>query len=425
MRSFYHLFLAWLGAVRYSFPSRKLFVIGVTGTKGKSTTIELINAILEAAGKKTALVSTVRYKIAGESHRNTTGMSMPGRFFLQKFLRQAAHAGSKYAILEVTSQGLAQNRHRFIDFDTAVWTNLHPEHIESHGSFAAYRAIKVNFFRYVAEHSRKKNKTFFINEHDLSKRHFFDAVIGRRAGLPAGKQTYFVSREEFIRKELNGGKESIGDWLAADFNLENAAFATMVGYSLGISWPIIQKALAAFTGIPGRMEYVCRTPYAVVVDYAHTPESLEGFYKAIRTDMGAHGNARGKIIAVLGSAGGGRDKWKRPVLGKIAGRYAGAVILTSEDPYDDDPVKIAAEIEDGVKEACRENKGCAVMTILDRRKAIFTAVKMASAGDTIALTGMGSEATLSLAHGKKIPWDERKIAEEAIRMRLQTKGLGR
>src|SRR3990167_7784052 len=117
LKNIYHYVLAWAGSILYWFPSREIFVIGVTGTKGKSTTIELINAILEAAGKKTALVSTVRYKIAGESHRNTTGMSMPGRFFLQKFLRQAAHAGSKYAILEVTSQGLAQNRHRFIDFD--------------------------------------------------------------------------------------------------------------------------------------------------------------------------------------------------------------------------------------------------------------------------------------------------------------------
>ncbi|MEK7147059.1 MAG: Mur ligase family protein, partial [Patescibacteria group bacterium] len=146
LKSFYHLILAWLGNLIYRNPSRKLFVLGVTGTKGKSTVLELINAMLEAAGKKTALSSSIRVKIGLDSRKNITGNTMPGRFFLQRFLRQAADVGCEFALIEVTSQGVLQYRHRFIEWDAALITNLTAEHIEAHGSFDNYLKAKTAFF---------------------------------------------------------------------------------------------------------------------------------------------------------------------------------------------------------------------------------------------------------------------------------------
>src|SRR3989344_4556656 len=219
LKNIYHYVLAWAGSIIYRNPSREIFVLGVTGTKGKSTTVELINAILESEGKKTALLSSIRFKIGDEVVKNTTSMTMPGRFFIQKFLRKAVKAGCQYAIIEVTSQGILQFRHRFIDWNAGLFLNLHPEHIEAHGSFEKYRQAKAAFFRDAAKFPSKKEKHFFINEGDQSHQHFSEAVNGSK-----GKIVYF-SRESFIEKELNGGKESIGDWLGNNFNLENAAAA--------------------------------------------------------------------------------------------------------------------------------------------------------------------------------------------------------
>src|SRR3989339_1950371 len=145
--SIYHYKLALLGALIYGFPSRKLIIIGVTGTSGKSTTVDLITKILERSGEKVASISTIRFKIANKEWKNNLKMTMPGRFKIQKFLRQAVNAGCQYAVLEVTSEGIRQHRHRFIDFDTAVFTNITPEHVERHGSFEKYREAKGKLFQ--------------------------------------------------------------------------------------------------------------------------------------------------------------------------------------------------------------------------------------------------------------------------------------
>jgi len=207
LKNIYHYLLAWLGSIIYWFPSRKIFVLGITGTKGKSTTLELINAVLGAAGKKTALISSLRFKIGDKTIKNTTGMTMPGRFFIQRKLRKAVNAGCQYFLMEVTSQGILQHRHRFIEFDAALVTNIQPEHIEAHGSFDKYRQTKIGFFKYVAfrQTQSKPKKLFFINDEDQSKSYFMNVVNGY------GKVIYF-SRENFIEKGLKRGKESIGDW---------------------------------------------------------------------------------------------------------------------------------------------------------------------------------------------------------------------
>ncbi|MDO8584716.1 MAG: UDP-N-acetylmuramyl-tripeptide synthetase [bacterium] len=408
----FHFAIAWFSAIFYRFPSRKLYVLGVTGTKGKSTVLELINAILVAAGKKTALMSSVRIKVGDESEKNTTSMTMPGLGFAQRFLRRAANAGCDYALIEVTSQGILQYRHRFVDFDAALVTNLHPEHIEAHGSFERYRAAKVQFFYDVAHRSVKPNKSFFINERLDGKEYFEKAANG------SGKVLFF-HREDFIYNELSAryrldsrdAKKMISSWLQNDFNLENVAAAVAFARALDIPTEVIFKTLETFQGVQGRMEYVARQPFVVVVDYAHTPDSLEAVYRALSGD-GAQ-----KLICVLGAAGGGRDAWKRSAMGAIAARYCKMIYLTNEDPYDEPPLAIVEQIERGIWE--ERGRTPAAETdyelVLDRREAIRRALHIAKKGDVVIMTGKGSEPWMHLARGKKIPWSERGVVEEILR----------
>ncbi len=398
----YHFCLAFLGNLRYGFPSREIFLVGVTGTKGKSTVVELISWTLEAAGKKTAVLSSVRMKVLNESRPNETGNTMPGRFIIPKFLREAVEAGCEYAILEVTSQGIAQYRHRFLDFDAGIFLNLHPEHIEAHGSFEAYRAAKVKFFEDIARRSRKEPKSFFVNGEDQSRDHFFDAVHG------IGEFTYF-SRESFVNLQLARGKVSIGDWLQNDFNLENAAAATKFTESRGIDWGTVRRALASFRGVPGRMEVVQEKPFRVVVDYAHTPDSLRAAYRAL---SGGGMRSPRRLVCVLSSDGGSRDKWKRPALGEIAAEFCREIVITEENSYGDDVSEILADVRRGIPS---EFPGARIHEVPDRREAMRIAVRLAKPGDTVVSTGKGNEPFLRRGKSFKIRWNDREVFEEVLR----------
>lgn len=423
LKRIYHFLLAWLGSALYSRPARQIFVLGVTGTKGKSTVVELINAILEASGKKTALLSSVRMKIGAESASNPTDNSMPGRAFIQRFLRKAVSVGCDCALIEVTSEGVSQYRHRFIDFDAALFLNLRPEHIEAHGSFERYREAKINFFRDVARRSKKKNKFFVINREDPASSYFVEAVSGRG-------QIFYFSREEFTVAKLRNRRDAIGDWLGNDFNLENAAAAARFAEAQGISWDTIKAALRGFSGLAGRMDVVQRAPFEVIVDYAHTPDSLESVYKTLSENQRpktspakiSKGNLGGqeyqKLICVFGSAGGGRDKWKRPVLGEIAAKYCGVIVLTNEDPYDENPQTIIKEIESGFSQIL--NYKPETLKIVDRRQAIQKAIDLAGNGDVVIITGKGSEHWIHGPLGKRESWDDRQAAKDALARRLRS-----
>ncbi|OGY57664.1 MAG: hypothetical protein A3C03_01130 [Candidatus Colwellbacteria bacterium RIFCSPHIGHO2_02_FULL_45_17] len=373
----YHFALAWGASVFYGRPSRQMTVIGVTGTKGKTTVAELISAILNEAGEKTVLSSSHRFQVGDRSWTNKTGNTMPGRGLIQKLLRDGAKIGSKYGIVEVVSEGVVQYRHKFMDFDIAVFTGLHPEHIESHGGLEKYREAKLNFFRDVKKNSKKKDRKFVINKNNEHSKYFLEI---------AGSDTV-------LYEKYDGPIKIIGD-----FNRENAAAAATVAQLLGVSSDVIKNALAKFSGVPGRMEFVKQEPFKVVVDYAHTPGSLEAAYGALK-------NNGGGLICVFGSDGGGRDKWKRPELGKIAGRHCKEIILTSENPYEEDPQKIIKEIRAGTK-----GSNATVYEIPDRTAAIRKAINLAKPGDTIILTGKGSEPFMKMAKGKKIPWSDRDVA---------------
>jgi UDP-N-acetylmuramoyl-L-alanyl-D-glutamate--2,6-diaminopimelate ligase len=404
--SIYHWKLAWLGAIFYGFPSRKLIIIGVTGTKGKTTTCNLIAQILNGAGYKTGMATTVNFRIGEQEWINEYKQTMLGRFKLQKLLRQMEAEGCKYAVIETSSEGILQYRHKGIKYSVAVFTNLSPEHIERHGSFANYRAAKLKLFEAVA----KNPKGFSIcNLDDDSAEFFLKCGPKNNSGFAKGSKCEVGNRFQISdirlfpdRTEFFINNEHFQIPLIGEFNVYNACAAICVAQSQGIEMEKIKEILKNAKPVPGRLEVIkSGQPFTVIVDYAHEPASLEAAYKAIKVF-----NPK-KIIALLGAQGGGRDKRKRPELGKIAGEYADIVIVTNEDPYDENPLQIIEDVVEGIK-----NKD--VIKIIDRQEAIRKALSLAEAGDTVILTGKGGEVWMCAENGQKIPWNERKIVEEEL-----------
>jgi UDP-N-acetylmuramoyl-L-alanyl-D-glutamate--2,6-diaminopimelate ligase len=407
-RSVYHFLWAWTGAHLHHHPSKRLFVIGVTGTKGKTTTLELINAILENAGKRTALISSLRIKVGDVSEKNKIGNTMPGRAFLQKFLRRATRAQCNYAIVEVASQGIVQHRHRFIHWNMGVLTNLAPEHIESHGSFENYREAKLDFLKYVIKEGGK----VFLNRDDKNFDFFIEA-LGDHDPITYSKDDEFLHDSlPHIRSTKMRRDSETPHFLMSPFNEENIAVAAAIAKELGIANKIIEDAILEFEGVPGRMEFIHLDDYTAVVDYAHTPESLEAAYVAAKPKPSPR-FPNPRLICVLGAAGGGRDTWKRPSMGTIAGDHCDDIILTTEDPYDEDPVAIMGEIESGISQPLRD--GQTMYKISDRTEAIKKAISLAREGDVVIGTGKGSEDWIHVGEGKKIPWNERVAFEAALK----------
>lgn len=407
-RSVYHFLWAWTGAHLHRHPSKQLFVIGVTGTKGKTTTLELINAILERAGKRTALISSLRVKIGDASEKNKLGNTMPGHAYLQRFLHKAVRAHCNYAIVEVASQGVVQHRHRFIHWNIGVLTNLSPEHIESHGSFENYREAKLDFLNYVIQQGGK----VFLNRDDKNFEFFMKALSETTEPIVYSKDDEFLHDSlPHIRTARMRRDSEPPHFLMSPFNEENIAVAVAIAKELGIANKIIEDAVMEFQGVAGRMEFIHAGDYTAIVDYAHTPESLEAAYVAA-APKSSREFPHPRLICVLGAAGGGRDTWKRPAFGTIAADHCDEIILTNEDPYDENPQAIIDEIEGGIPQPLRE--GQHVYKILDRTQAIDKAVALAEPGDVIIGTGKGSEDWIHVVRGRKVPWNERAMFEAAL-----------
>lgn len=396
LQPIYHWLMAFLSALIYRFPSRKTFVLGVTGTKGKTSTIEIISAILEQAGYKTALASSLRFKTDKESEKNELKMTMPGRFFMQRFLRKAVKQKCQYVILEMTSEGAVQHRHKFIKLNALIFTNLAPEHIESHGSFENYRNAKLKLFQ-ALEKSREKRRIIIVNEDDSSASHFLNFDIPEKIKYGLRQIESYDIKKEGVDFRMDN--TNIHSKLSGLFNLYNILATIAFAKSQNIGIETIKSAIEKFSGIEGRMEEINQgQPFKIIVDYAHTPDSLEKVYETFQTSQ---------KICVLGSAGGGRDKWKRPEMGKIASKHCDQIILTNEDPYDEDPGKIVEEIAQGMS---KDHE-----IIMDRREAIKKALQCAKTGDAIIITGKGAEPWLMGPKGTKIKWDDREVVREELR----------
>jgi UDP-N-acetylmuramoyl-L-alanyl-D-glutamate--2,6-diaminopimelate ligase len=400
--SLYHASLAYISAIWYGSPSRSLLVIGVTGTKGKSSTTEMINAIFEEAGHKTAVLNSIRMKVANESKPNTMRMSMPGRFFIQRFLSRAHTQGCTVAILEMTSEGARLHRHRAIALDALVFTNLAPEHIESHGSYEAYADAKFSIGKQLAR-SGKKFRVMVANADDPGSERYLKLPIEKTVG-------YSLKTDKSHLANENGGHFLFNDMtisvkLPGNFSLENALAAASLADAFGIGTPTIVRALGKISRIPGRAEKVeAGQDFTVVVDYAHTADSLKALYDAYRAK---------RKICVLGATGGGRDKWKRPVMGKAADENCDEIILTNEDPYDEDPKTIIDELASGMKRKAE--------VILDRRRAIARGISLARAGDAVLITGKGTDPTIQGPHHSAEAWSDARVAHEEIENLLRTK----
>lgn len=392
----YHLCLALLGSVLYGFPSHKLVVIAVTGTKGKSTTAELIRSILTEAGHTVALASTIRFAIGKESEPNLFKMTMPGRFFLQQFLRRAVNAGATHAVIEMTSEGARQFRHRGIALDALVFTNLQPEHIESHGSLEKYAEAKLSLAKHVEE-SAKRPRYIVANIDDAYGKKFLNINVEVKAPFSLRDGEPYNADDASVRFVWRG--ELITCPLPGLFNLKNILAALTLCDAMGVSLPIMKRALAHHAPIAGRAERVVQgQPYLVVVDYAHTPDSLKALYETYKDH---------RIIGVLGNTGGGRDVWKRPLMGKIADEFCDVAILTNEDPYDEDPEKILDEMAKGMT-----NKKPFI--ILDRRAAIREALREAKENDAVLISGKGTDPYIMGTQGSKEKWSDKKVAEEEL-----------
>ena len=402
IRPGYHFLLAALGALIYRNPSKEITVIGVTGTKGKSTVVELINALFEADGKRTALAGTIRFKVGEKSTRNLYKMTMPGRFFVHRFLRNAVDAGCDVAIMEMTSEGAKQFRHKFIHLDALVFTNLSPEHIESHGSYEKYVAAKLKLAHALSV-SKKRPRYMVANADDAHGKDFLATSVEHV--LPYSLKDldlYTLNKED---SSLVFGDTTIRVPLVGLFNIYNVLAAVTLAQAYGVPMNTIGKALADLSPIKGRVERFkspknAKKKVTAIVDYAHTPDSLEKLYQAFEKEP---------KICVLGNTGGGRDTWKRPEMAHIAETYCDHVILTNEDPYDENPAKIIDDMVRGIED---EDK---LSIVMDRRQAIREALAMAKNGSVVLITGKGTDPYIMGPHNTKTPWSDAKVVSQEMK----------
>jgi UDP-N-acetylmuramoyl-L-alanyl-D-glutamate--2,6-diaminopimelate ligase len=453
VRNLKHLIHAYFGACKNGNPSEKMFVIGVTGTVGKSTTISFLRQILEHAGYVVGSLSTIDFYIAGKNMLNDQKMTMLGKSQIQKYLREMVEAGCDIAIVEVTSEGFVQHRHRYINFDTIVFTNLYPEHIESHGSFKKYKNAKLGIFKYVSrckkkyridkfkkvticnlvenpkELCSKMGKTCIVNANSEFAKQFLQFDFDTK--ILYGRKDQEVYIEE---KDKNGykciacskGAEISNDGMnfvidrhryhapvPGEHNLMNILASIATATSLDIEPEKIMQGVAGLAMPPGRAEFIeeaGQLGFKVIVDYAFEPVALGKLYDVVNAIKPQ------RTIHVCGSCGGGRDKLRRGPIGKLVGERADLVIVTNEDPYDEDPMEIIKAVSAGAQEAGKKlNKN--LFEILDRKEAIEKAISLAQEGDLVLVTGKGSEQKMCVAGGRMVDWDDRKVVKEALRVK--------
>ena len=409
-------------------PSRELGVVGITGTDGKTTTSFLALAALEAAGVSAGLIGTVETKIGDARERHEAHVTTPGAPELQATLRAMVWAGNGAAVLETTSHALELERVAGIAYDATVFTNLTHEHLDLHGTFERYRDAKLRMFSALAEGpsnpakivaGRPWPKTAVVNRDDPSAA-WFEAAA-REAGATvvsygtAGDVDVLATGVEEDARRLRvaydapSGAGRLELRLAGRFNVHNALAVVALGEGLGLDPAAVRAGLEAVRGVPGRMERIDQgQPFAVIVDYAHSPASLQVVLDLLAPVAAARG---GGLIAVFGS-GGERDTTKRAVMGRIAGERCRIVVAADEDPRGEDPMVIVKEIVRGAESAGRR-LGEDVLAIPDRREAIRTALARARPGDVVLLAGKGHEPTILYAD-HAIPWDEAAVARGTL-----------
>lgn len=409
--------LGQLAAALYRWPSRKMRVIGVTGTNGKTTTTHLIRAILLEQGHKVGLIGTV-HNFIGEKELPST-LTTPQASDLQALLFDMVEAGCTYAVMEVSSEGLDMHRVDDVEFDIGVFTNLSQDHLNYHGTLENYREAKGQLFRLLGSAGAKKPKVAVLNLDDAAWDYFRDQCqvpvmtygLSGRADV-TGAKCHTSSAGSSLTLRAPQGEIGMDLRLAGQFNIYNALAAAAVGLVEGIGLEQLKRALEATPGVAGRMEAVSAgQPFGLFVDYAHSPDGLEN---VLRT---AQGFATGRVITVFG-CGGDRDRTKRPQMGRVAAELADYTIITSDNPRTEDPEQIVRDIEAGVNELLP--RGQFYEIILDRTQAIERAVTIAAPNDVIIIAGKGHE-TYQIFKDKTIDFDDRAVATNLIKKRMARK----
>ncbi len=411
--------LAWMAAAACGYPARKLRVIGVTGTDGKTTTVNLIWSILQAAGHRAGMISTVNARIGElmlDTGLHTTTPDAPD---LQKYLAQMVDANLEYVVLEATSHGLAQHRVTGAEQDVAVVTNITHEHLDYHRDYDGYRAAKAMLFRGLSTAFRKPDvpKIAVLNRDDISYALLepipADArlVYGLSAGVDVWAEDIACENEySSFRVFTPDGKFQVRTSLVGQFNVYNILAATAVGISQHVPLERIQQGIQSVRGVIGRMERVERgQDFTVLIDFAHTPNALERALQAARS------MTTGQVIVVFGCAGL-RDVYKRDMMGRHAGRLADRVVITAEDPRTESLDEIMAAIAAGC-EAEGKREGESYWRIANRAEAIQFAVDLAQPGDLVMTAGKGHEQSMCFGT-TEYPWSEHAAVEKALMNRL-------
>ncbi|MCX6728974.1 MAG: UDP-N-acetylmuramoyl-L-alanyl-D-glutamate--2,6-diaminopimelate ligase [Candidatus Saccharibacteria bacterium] len=406
---FGHLAEAVIANVKYGFPSRKMHIIGVTGTNGKTTTTFMIEKMLHNAGKQVAMLSTVAYGIGDEIYPQIEHITTAQSGLLQKRLNEFKNAGVQWVVLETSSHALAQHRIWGVPYEIAVMTNVTGDHLDYHGTFDNYLNAKVRLFKLANKHGRKFG---VVNADDPNAGRFVDSIsrsvtYGINNGQLQAKNVFYGSDHSTFQVDVESETYNIHVNIPGEFNVSNALAAVAVGREIGLTKDQIEDGIEALKDVEGRMTVVDEgQPFKVIVDFASTPDAFEQLFNSVRPTV------KGKLISVFGSAGR-RDESKRPVQGEIAGKYSDEIILTEEDDRDIDGNQILNEIADG---AIKSGKVLdqSLFKILDRESAIkFALGRATSPDDVVVLLGKGHEKTIERADGEH-PWNEIEITKKLL-----------
>ena len=408
--------LADLAAEFFDHPTRKLKIAAVTGTDGKTTTVHLVSDVLEASGAKTGFATTVDFKVVDHEWKNETRQTTQEAVEVQEFCAELLVAGGTWGVLEATSHALALRKLRGTEIDIAVFTNLSPEHLDFHGTLQKYLEAKSELFAMLASSTDKGvPKTAVLNGDDKHWRYLADRAEGAKIvtyGIEAlcdVQGAILASDASGSRMRITASGQSVELTLplVGRFNVHNALAAAAAGLAGGATLQNARDALLRARAVRGRMERVeSGQPFSVIVDYAHTPESLDKVLGLLRP------LTKGKLIVVFGSAGE-RDRAKRPALAAVAAKYADLFVITQEDPRLEEPAKILEEIEKGAIDAGKQ-KGTDYLVIDDRHDAVGEAIRRATADDTVLLAGKGHEESIIVGEERR-PYDEATAAREALK----------
>lgn len=390
IKNIYHFFVAIFANILFFFPSRKMKVVAVTGTDGKTTTVNLIYHILKSSGAKVSMISSIGAVINNKEYSLGFHVTTPSSFSLQRFLRKARNKKSEYFILEVTSHAIDQNRIVGIPIKVGVLTNVTNEHLDYHKTYDNYLKTKLNLL--------KKSKICIVNSDDSS----YTLLSEAKSKKPQENWiAYGLSESSDYNPKTFDIKQAR---VVGDFNKYNVLAAVSCAKSLGIKDEVIKKALGSFHMPVGRVDYVYQKDFSIMIDFAHTPNAFEKILSTVRPIT------KGRIIHIFGSAGE-RDVLKRPFLGEISSQYCDILVLTAEDPRSEDVNKIIAEIEVGIKREQAE-----VIRVPDRKEAIEAGIQMAKKDDLVLITGKAQEGSMTYAQ-KELPWDEFAVVDQALKNR--------